>query len=553
MVCDLLERRFSHPGWCVTDAGAIRGTPFRGSALLAAHDAIREASEALAAGTFIDCVSNWNGFFALVVQADGHVGLAVDRARSIPLFYSPGIPSMAVSDSAEWLRGRLDYPALDPARVGEFLLAGYVLNNATLCPGVLQVQSGEAIDCRYDQVSEKWVTETERYRVFKPAGTGTESFEESIREYDRVLTRCFERSLSVAGDRQIVVPLSGGYDSRLLLLMLVRTGAKNLVAYTYGRDTGETERSRYVAEAVGVPWRLCDYSQGAWRAAACKNEFWEYLRQASNLSTVACIQEWLAVRQLSEAGFIHPDAVLMPGYAADLPAGSFLSSLSPEGRAKLVSRDALEDLLWRDRLALWPAARFSDAVRDEIARSVLRSVDAVEPVHVWTSAYDAWMFTEQVPKWTVNAVRAADLSGFDWWLPFFDDEFLAFWERIPDRYRLGEQLHCDFTDKLFRDVTGSNPPARPPTAKYTRKEKEKAFSSFRKRVIGVVRAVYRSRALTPYRKRRTRIRSKAAYKEDLGGRFSVFSEEDYIDMSQRGASGMIGMLAEKYLEMLTLP
>ena len=66
---------------------------------------------------------------------------------------------------------------------------------------------------------------------------------------------------------QIVVPLSGGYDSRLVLAGLVAAGYRDLVTFTYGQPgSGEVRVSQRTAAALGVPWHGVAYTPAKWRA-----------------------------------------------------------------------------------------------------------------------------------------------------------------------------------------------------------------------------------------------------------------------------------------------
>ena len=63
------------------------------------------------------------------------------------------------------------------------------------------------------------------------------------------------------GSPRLVLPLSGGLDSRLLAAWLTLHGALDrTVAFTYGRPgSREVEVSRSVAEAVGLEWHAVEY------------------------------------------------------------------------------------------------------------------------------------------------------------------------------------------------------------------------------------------------------------------------------------------------------
>lgn len=66
---------------------------------------------------------------------------------------------------------------------------------------------------------------------------------------DTVLTRLLENSKG----RQLVIPLSGGLDSRLLAAWLKKLKAPNIKTFTYGKpDSPETSISEQVASALGI-------------------------------------------------------------------------------------------------------------------------------------------------------------------------------------------------------------------------------------------------------------------------------------------------------------
>jgi hypothetical protein len=126
---------------------------------------------------------------------------------------------------------------------------------------------------------------------------------------------------------------------------------------------------------------------------------------------------------------------------------------------------------------------FTKKIRDGILRDVGRSIESLGEVSGWFAAYDSWTHAERLPKFIINALRAVESSELDWWLPFLDDEFLAFWERVPLEFRLGERLHCDFTDRLYTSMTGVPPPPRQGVAKYSGVEENVYWATARQMAV----------------------------------------------------------------------
>jgi asparagine synthase (glutamine-hydrolysing) len=199
----------------------------------------------------------------------------------------------------------------------DFLLTSFVLGRDTLVPGMHQLAAGEVL--RLAPGPRGAEAEVRRYWQYADAPDPAVRPEELAERLDAVLTRCFGRLVEFADGRTIVVPLSGGNDSRLLLAMLKRLGYPSLQAFTYGRpDNREAVVSRRVAELPGVPWHFVPYDNASWRRCFLSAERGDYYRMAS----LPLLVDWPAVGGLQRRGVAPGGSVFVPGLCADLHAGS---------------------------------------------------------------------------------------------------------------------------------------------------------------------------------------------------------------------------------------
>lgn len=95
--------------------------------------------------TWQDILSHCNGFFAIARHTPTATLVAVDRVRSIPVFYGQQGGTVFVSDDAEWVRQSVEDTELQPFAREEFQLAGYVTGSDTLYPNVKRLQVGELL------------------------------------------------------------------------------------------------------------------------------------------------------------------------------------------------------------------------------------------------------------------------------------------------------------------------------------------------------------------------------------------------------------------------
>ena len=397
--------------------------------------------------SFAEALTSLNGFYAVMQQQPGKLLAAVDHIRSIPLFYGQRQGRVFVSDEAEWVRQQVGDELMDDQARQEFQLTGYVTGLDTLFPNVKQLQAGECL-----MVTEQTGTpkvETQRYYRFlhtEPSEYDETSLRESL---DQAAVASVQRLINYANGRQIVVPLSGGYDSRLIVTLLKRLDYRNIFTFTYGvAGNKESQYSKQVAEALGLRWHFVEYSNELWRNAWQSDERWQYQKWGSGWSSIAHVQDWLAVKLMKEQGSIDNDAIFVPGHSGDFVAGSHIPDAAFSGEAL-----NLEDVchaLFKGHYKLAPTTTFDTKEREWIER-IKETTGSTKVEHAWQYAdtYEKWDWQERQAKFICNSVRVYEFFGYDWWLPLWDKELLYFFENLPLTLRNHEWYKGYVQDKYL--------------------------------------------------------------------------------------------------------
>ena len=253
---------------------------------------------------------------------DDEVVLAQDRLRSWPLFWAleNGADGrrLIISDDATAMRGALSAPRLDPRARREFLDAGFISGTDTLLAGVHQTEQGAIAHIDRDTGRARTVTHSlARFSEESAMVTDPEEFSGLLlAALDAGMGRVLEDLAARPGSPRLVLPLSGGLDSRLLVAWLTLHGALDrAVAFTYGRPgTREVEVSRKVAEAVGLEWHAVDYVPAELREAWQTQEAADFLEYSYALGALPHVQDWHALRSLLEQGVVRPGDVVLPGH-----------------------------------------------------------------------------------------------------------------------------------------------------------------------------------------------------------------------------------------------
>lgn len=406
---------------------------------------------------FLSAVKRLNGFFALVRENGYEVYAAVDHTRGYPLFYGRKDGMAYLSDDAYWVREKVGDAEFDETAEAEFALTGYVTGPDTLYPNVKQLQAGEALILRPGPGDVR----VEPHRYFRRLyGNPFDADAAQIsRMHEEVMEQVMRRVMNWAQGRLLCLPLSGGYDSRLIAVMLKRLGCTNVLAFTYGKPGNKQARvSKDVAEKLGIPWHFVPYSNEQWYRWWRTPERKVYWNYADGLSAVPHPQDWPAVWELKKAGAIPEDAVFIPGHAGTRLRSRFL--VYETGRS---GEDQYVTEIWKshyDRLAPWDPVKSGQG--PIMRRRVLDCGEAekIENLQDLEQAVEKWIWQERNAKFIVNSVRVYEFWGYRWWLPLMDVELLDFWNRVPVEFRSGTRvLYEEMIEALYGQQPGVTPEA----------------------------------------------------------------------------------------------
>lgn len=392
-----------------------------------------------------------NGFYALVTQAQDGLFAAVDQIRSIPLFYGVTADDFYLSDDARWVRQQMQASTIDTDAAQEFKILGHVSGNDTLFSIVKQIQAGEFIHVR--RTDGKINVTTHCYYQFthiEPKQIDAAKLATKLNEVSLSVTR---NLIHYAAGRQIVVPLSGGYDSRLICILLKECGYDNVVTFTYGRaGNKEAAYSKEVADKIGYPWVFVEYTDALWKQFWYGHKRWDFQLFSCGDSSLAHYQDVMAVEALKEQNLIEDDCIFVPGHAADFVAGSHIPAAAFTGESTKSS--TVINAIYKKYYHLLPDHK-SRHHKKFCQKKIRDIIEQVEPSRShftneqFANALEYWVWKERQAKYITNSVRTYEFCGFDWWLPYWDVEFVDFWKHIPLSLRKNRLWYVDYVRQKY--------------------------------------------------------------------------------------------------------
>ena len=381
-----------------------------------------------------------NGMFTIVIIKNGHCFVTSDSTRVFPVFYKKNKDSFVLSDDINFIIPKEEVK-YDLVAEREFKSFGCCLGNKTLVKDVYQIQSSEYIIFSEDRIIKKGF-------IFSSATAKYEN-----KEYNYLkktlfsnFKNSFERLINSLDGKTVVLPLSGGFDSRLIACFLKYYNYNNVICYTYGRKGNiDMEMSKKVANKLNFKWHFVEYTDELIDGFLKTSLFKSYCKSGFHHSSMLFLQEYFAVKYLKENNLIPDDAVFIPGHDGGALAGGYLVKLIPE---KITNNQIIAKDIYR---------KFFDK-KDNTEKSCVAVINRnlaefntnflnLKPY----SVYEDFIFKEISTKVIFNSANVYDFFGYQYRLPFWDKELLSSFKLLEPKLKINKKIYVDIVSGFFKN------------------------------------------------------------------------------------------------------
>ena len=389
----------------------------------------------------VELITALDGNFALVFAGDDWAAAATDRVGSIPLAFARDGEVWVIDSEARRLSQALGLTEVEPDALIAIAMAGYTIGRSIFYRGIDALEPGEIVTFSVGDPEPA----RQQYFVYRPRPSEEAASRKGLLDITRGI---FEKMIATLDGRRVVVPLSAGLDSRLVVSALSELGYRNVQCFSYGQPGNHEARAgQRIAAQLGYPWTFIANNPQQQQVTFASSECRAFVAFADTLQAIPFQQDFHAVGELKRSGFAPADAVFVNGQSGDYISGNHIpKSLT----ALLATTDDrarwsyVFEAVAAKQLDLWACLKTPDnltrlegLLRDELVQLDHRFYGSSSEF----ALYEESEFRNRQSKYVVAGQRTYEWFGFEWRLPLWDRDYLEFWATVPLADKANQRLY----------------------------------------------------------------------------------------------------------------
>ena len=263
------------------------------------------------------CIKNYN-FYSLIIHRNKYLFCLTDQVCSYPIIYQNTKNYNLISDDIKNFKthkiNKLSFKLIK--------YSGYTLDNMTIYDNVYNLLPNQRLLIQDNKVTFKKIN---HYNFIYKKNSNYKNLEA---KFEKILLAIFKNIRDRNLKKKIFVPLSAGYDSRIILSMLKKLKVKNLETFTYGRkNLRDFDVVNKISKKIGViNHKIVVTRSLAIKTYRCK-KFNSYLNFCNPGNAPNNFSDYLAIHYLIEKKIIKKGDVIINGQTGDFISGNHIPSL----------------------------------------------------------------------------------------------------------------------------------------------------------------------------------------------------------------------------------
>jgi len=407
-----------------------------------------------------------DGHFALVVKREDFWFASVDKVRTTPIFFTKINNNFQVDYNPNNLISlkTFDKEINEQAKL-EIEMSGFTIGNKTIFKNLHSLKAGELVI--FEENTHEYI---QYYKYF--GDIIDKDYNEYLQELYDVTINIFKKLVKNIGDRQIIIPLSAGNDSRLVASALKHLGVENVLCYSYGTEGNfEANIAKIISQKLGYKWIFIPLSHTSERKFYTSKDYENYLNYAQTYSSVPYIQSLSTIKYLEELNLLDKDAIFINGNTGDFISGSHITKMMKSHNQLASKEERKENILNAlidKHFSLWGYLKTKeniDKIKKELWNEITLGIGELcednSKDHLY---YEYNEFIDRQCSYVNTAQKIYEFYGYNWRMPLWDDEYIKFFENVPAKYKINQKLYVDMLEKYnLGNVWGDDIPVNKKT------------------------------------------------------------------------------------------
>ncbi len=382
---------------------------------------------------------NSNNKFGLIFKFKNRLICCTDTIRSYPIFYSKQKNKLLISNDPKKLFKK-PFVTNNNAII-DCLLSGYTHGRRTLHKNIHSMLAAEIIF-----LPTKYLGNLKIYKYFLYNFTfkkTKQNLNYLSKKLDIKFNKVISKLIKKANGRQIVVPLSGGLDSRLILCKLHEFKYKNIVSFTYGlKNNSDVKYAKIIAESLDINWKFIPFEKSRFQNyynSSFKNKYDLF---ADHYLSLPNYQDVFFLKELLDKKFIEKKSIVVNGQTGDFITGGQIPINQEKKNFEYFNKEiSLKHFFLFNRLSnssiqIYIKENLKNFIKDKSLKN--KNFDEI---------LELWNFEERQTKYIINGQRAYEFMSLDWFLPFWDNELIKFWNSVPYKFKVNQMLYKHYLRK----------------------------------------------------------------------------------------------------------
>ena len=367
-------------------------------------------------------VKQQDGFFRIAIWNDNFFFGAVDQVASKSILYRKEGKKLFVYLNPP------SFKKIDHTSLKDIYYSGYTLNNETIYKNIKNMMPGDLILCnKYKNIIYKW-------NYFSP-----NYIKKSKKNFEKIIEGIFQKIKKNNLNKKFLVPLSSGYDSRLIV-SLMKYSEMEFETFTYGF---KNQRDFKIAGEICNKLNIKNHQvvmDNEKNKIYFSKKFKDYLNYENFGISANNFGDFGPLNTLKNK-INRKEFMIINGQSGDFLTGGHLPCNILYKKFSLgKNKSLLFNHILNKHYNLWSDKYYENkkVYLDRVQNYYFKKCKSYNNL---LSSYEIYEFENRQCKWVIGQQKVYDYFGYSWELPLWKKDIMDFFE---DHISLNEKINQKF-------------------------------------------------------------------------------------------------------------